>query len=322
MPAERPTGRPPPGGEPPRTAPTDGHFRRRQLVAIGIIALFLALCALLIRACVGDGSGEAGSDGAGQVVSEATPPPPTALELNKQNATKQEAAIQEVLDYTPFLKQGRPGARNVALTFDDGPGAQTAEVLKILRRFDAPSTFFLNGYVMDGRENIVKRIIREGHAIGNHGQDHAHMGQLSEPDQAAQLDQLSERLEADEVPAPHIFRPPYGSFNATTLELLEERDMLMVLWSIDTTDYTQPGAEVIASRTLEEVQPGSVVLMHDGGGDRSQTIEALPDILRGLRERNLTPVTVPELVRTNPPPRDQRLQSAVEVPPPGVASVR
>lgn len=286
------------------------------------IVLVLSLCALLIRACVGDGRGEAGDGETSGAISQASPPPPpTALELNLQHEPEQREALDRVLGYTPFLKQGVGRERNVALTFDDGPGDQTEQVLKILRRFDAPSTFFLNGYVFDGRESIVRRIVREGHAIGNHGQDHAHMGQLSKRDQARQIDMVEELIEADGVEPPRIFRPPYGSFDQTTLDLLGKRDMLMVLWSIDTTDYAQPGAEAIVSRALDEVEPGSVILMHDAGGDRTQTIEALPKILRGLKKRNLTPVTVPELLRTNPPPRDQRLEEAVEVPPPGVASV-
>ncbi len=294
-------------------------------MAMGAIALFLALSALLIRACVGDGTdgeGKGTAEGGDSVSQAASPPPPTALEQNKENAADQELAVDRVLGYTPFLKEGRmKGARNVALTFDDGPGAQTEQVLKILHKHDAPSTFFMNGYVMDGNEHIVRKIARQGHAIGNHGQDHAHMAQLSNGDQADQIDLVDDLLVADGAPSPKIFRPPYGSFNEDTINLLRKRGMLMVLWSIDTTDYAQPGSEAIAARALEEVKPGSVILMHDAGGDRSQTIEALPKILRGLKQRNLTPVTVPELLDTNPPPRNQKLESAVEVPPPGVASV-
>lgn len=305
-----------------RTSNSEADFRRRRLIAIGGIVLFLAICALLIRACVGDGSSDGESAQDGGSVSQAAPPPaPTALELNRENGAEQGVALERVLGYTPFLKQGTRGARNVALTFDDGPGAQTEQILAILRRHDAPSTFYLNGYVLDDREDIVRKIVREGHAIGNHGQDHAHMAQLSMEGQADQIDAVTDRLRRTGVEPPRTFRPPYGSFNQETLDLLERKGMLMVLWSIDTTDYAQPGADAIVTRTLDEVQPGSVILMHDAGGDRTQTIEALPKILRGLKQRNLSPVTVPELLTTNPPPRGQELESAVEVPPPGVASV-
>lgn len=304
--------------------PTEAHFRRRRLVALAAIALLLALCALLIRACVGDGSGDdRNGEPSGDSVSQAAPPPPpTALELSKQTRAEQESAVRDVLGYTSFLKEGRRGrkARNVALTFDDGPGVHTEEVLRILRRFDAPSTFFVNGYVMEAGREALAKIASEGHAIGNHGQDHAHMGQLSKSDQAEQIDEVNELLESNGIEQPSIFRPPYGSFNQETLDLLEKRDMLMVLWSIDTTDYSLPGSDAIVSRALDGVKPGSVILMHDAGGDRSQTVAALPEILRELKKRRLNPVTVPELMRTNPPPRDQTLEEAIEVPPPGVAS--
>ena len=108
-------------------------------------------------------------------------------------------------------------------------------------------------------------------------------------------------------PRERLFRPPYGSYDPTTLELLRKRGMLMVLWSVDTEDYLRPGADEIVATALAGAKPGAVILLHDAGGDRSQTIAALPKIIRGLRHRHLRPVTIPRLVRDDPPPHGQKL---------------
>ena len=86
--------------------------------------------------------------------------------------------------------------------------------------------------------------------------------------------------------------------------------MLMVLWSTDTADYARPGVDAIVRKALRGARPGAIILMHDGGGDRSQTVRALPRILRGLRKRRLRPVSVSRLVLEDPPPRDQRLPAS------------
>ena len=99
-----------------------------------------------------------------------------------------------------------------------------------------------------------------------------------------------------------LFRPPYGSFNATTMRELQSLHLLMVLWSVDTDDYLQPGVSVIVQRALAGARPGAIILMHDAGGTRTQTIAALPTIIRGLRARGFHLVTVPQLLKDDAPP--------------------
>ena len=106
-------------------------------------------------------------------------------------------------------------------------------------------------------------------------------------------------------PRPRLFRPPYGAFNATTFRELHHLHMLMVLWSVDTADYTMPGVQAIVQRALSGAKPGAIILMHDGGGNRSETIAALPAIVSGLRKRGLRPATVPQLLLDDPPSRGQ-----------------
>ena len=127
------------------------------------------------------------------------------------------------------------------------------------------------------------------------------------PGKYAQIQADAAGIERLGGPVPHLFRPPYGIYNATTLSILGRLHMLMVMWSIDPGDWRRPGAKAILSNVLTNSRPGAIVILHDGGGDRSQTIAALPGIIRGLRRRGYRLVTVPQLITLAPPPRHQRL---------------
>ena len=275
------------------------EITRRRLLAGGGIAIGLVVVALAIA-------------GAGADRSEPPRAPEhirvSALQRSLDGREAQEEAIDRVLGYTRYIHEGRPRKRQVALTFDDGPSPYTADILRILRRHDVPATFFVLGNMVGERPQLVRRELRQGHAVGAHTFDHPRMSMLGLADQIAEFNDLDEAMEDNDLPRPRLFRPPYASFNADTIELLDHRHLLMVLWSVDTGDYLDPGSEVIAERALDGVEPGSIVLLHDGGGDRTETIDALPSIIRGLRRRGLEPVTIPELLISDPPPRDQSLE--------------
>jgi peptidoglycan/xylan/chitin deacetylase (PgdA/CDA1 family) len=137
------------------------------------------------------------------------------------------------------------------------------------------------------------------------------MAALSPHDQYEQLFEPMARIEIAGGARPRLFRPPYGSFNATTLHELRKLHLLMVLWSVDTGDYARPGVAAIVQRALAGATPGAIILMHDAGGDRSETIAALPAIVKGLRRRGLHPVTVPRLLLDDPPPRGQHIPTSL-----------
>jgi peptidoglycan/xylan/chitin deacetylase (PgdA/CDA1 family) len=193
----------------------------------------------------------------------------------------------------------------VALTFDDGPSPYTPKLVKALRRVDAPATFFPVGTSIERYPRYLRLVRRSGFTIGDHTMTHPQLGELSGPKQIGEIDGQARLLRAARIPYPRLFRPPYGSFDSDTRGLLQERRMLMVLWSVNPEDYYRPGAKRIAKRVLEAVRPGSIVLMHDGGGDRSETVRAVPRIVRKLRARGYRLVTVPRLLRDDPPPRRQ-----------------
>ena len=131
------------------------------------------------------------------------------------------------------------------------------------------------------------------------------MSQLSAKDQQTQLLQDTAAIGDYGAPFPRLFRPPYGLWNAATLSLLKRYRMLMILWTVDTNDYQLPGVAAIVDRAVDGAKPGAIILMHDAGGNRSETVAALPQIIKRLRARGYKLVTVPRLLLDNPAPKDQ-----------------
>jgi peptidoglycan/xylan/chitin deacetylase (PgdA/CDA1 family) len=225
----------------------------------------------------------------------------------KASEADQNKVVPAVLAYTPFVREGGGHGRDIALTFDDGPGPYTAGVLSVLEQFHVHGTFFAIGKMERYFSAATIREIRDGDVVGDHTETHPEMALLSAHDQHEQLFEQIARIELLEGPKPRLFRPPYGSFNAATMRELHTLHLLMVLWSVDSRDYLQPGVSVITQSVLAGAHPGAIALMHDGGGDRSQTIAALPTIIRELRARGFNLVTVPQLLVDEPPPHGEAL---------------
>ena len=224
-------------------------------------------------------------------------------------SSDENAAIDRTLSVTPYVRMAGTQHRELALTFDDGPGPYTPRVLAILKRTDAPATFFEVGSEDRYFAASTAQIVARGYPIGDHTETHAPMSQLSRAAQQRQLLQETEQTGDEGAPFPRMFRPPYGLWNRTTLSVLKRDRMLMVLWSVDTDDWERPGTEAIVDAALNGAKPGAIILLHDAGGDRSQTVAALPRIIRGLRRRGYRLVTVPRLLLDNPAPRQQHVAS-------------
>lgn len=192
----------------------------------------------------------------------------------------------------------------VALTFDDGPSDYTLQVAKVLEQYGVHGTFFMLGTNVEGREDIVRTLVAHGHAIGNHSWSHPDLTTLAPADRKSQLrDTLLtlRRVVGDDVPL-QLFRPPYGAMNADVNTMARKLGLVPIEWDVDSEDY-QAGStpREIAERVLGEVEGGSILLFHDGGGKRTATIKALPLVLDVLRNRGLKPVTVLELLNSAPP---------------------
>jgi peptidoglycan/xylan/chitin deacetylase (PgdA/CDA1 family) len=217
----------------------------------------------------------------------------------------ENTAINKTLSYTPAVMTAGAQHRELALTFDDGPGPYTLRLLSVLRRMHTAATFFEVGVGLQYFHAGTSAIVKLGYPIGDHTWSHPDMAQLSRAQQQAELLQQARAIHRYGAPFPRMFRPPYGDWNATTLQLLHQDHMLMVLWSGDTDDWQLPGTHAIIQRALKFAKPGAIILMHDAGGNRSETIAALPTIIRELRKRGYKLVTVPQLLLDNPAPKHQ-----------------
>ncbi len=175
-------------------------------------------------------------------------------------------------------KPVKPGSKGVVyLTFDDGPGPYTPEVLKILKDTGSTATFFEMGIRVAEHPALPGQVRAGGNTIGNHTYDHADLTKLTP---------AKRRAELARGPRARCVRPPYGATNAAVRASIRAYGGREVLWTVDTQDWTRPGAGVIARRASgPQVHNGSIVLMHDGGGDRSQTVRALPVIIKNLQLR-------------------------------------
>jgi peptidoglycan-N-acetylglucosamine deacetylase len=190
----------------------------------------------------------------------------------------------------------------VALTFDDGPSIYTAAVLRALRAGHASATFFLIGRQIGGREDLLRRMVSGGDEIGDHTWAHAPLPALSRSDAKSQVDGAAQAIAAAVGSPPTVFRPPYGAMKANTNRLVRDLHMLPVVWSVDPHDYApKVTARRIARAVLSHVKAGSIVLMHDGGGDRTATVAALRQILAGLAAKHLRAVTITQLLNDAKP---------------------
>ena len=216
-------------------------------------------------------------------------------------------SVDRVLSYTSYVRVGVGRRREVALTFDDGPGPYTQAILRILTRTHTPATFFVIGRQALLYRRVVAAEARDGFEVGDHTETHPLLSALPVALQRAQIVDGARAIASDAAPFPRLFRPPYGSFDAATLAVLRATRMLIVLWTVDTSDYARPGVARIVYSALSGLRPGAIILMHDGGGDRRQTIAALARIIRGLHRRGYRAVTLSQLVGDDPPPHDQPL---------------
>ena len=197
------------------------------------------------------------------------------------------------------------GARKktVALTFDGGPSGYTRQIDRILQRKHVRATFFWVGSRTFGWEKIVRRASRQGHQIANHSWFHDDLTTLSADAVRRDLARTNRRLARLTGERPTLFRPPYGAVNGQVRRVAAGLGLRTVIWDADSLDWTSPGCEQIVRLVLDRVRPGAIVLLHDGGGDRRQTVCALPRIIRRLRSRGYRFVTTSKALkeRASPP---------------------
>lgn len=301
MPAPRtPSGHPAPRG---RRAPTRRRPPKRRFppLALAIIGVVLVIAVIAIAARGGD-------EPAGAQVASAEPVIPAVSEADIAAAADQLGPRDQEL-----VNIGRTGVsinraggnrRVVALTFDDGPGPDTRPLLAVLKKLKVPATFFVVGQNVKENPDILAETIAAGHEIGIHTWDHADLTRMSAKQQKAEIETTAGEIVAVGGIASRLFRAPYGSVDPGVLKRAEDAKLLSVLWDVDTVDWTRPGPDQIVSTAVSQASPGSIILMHDGGGDRGGTITAVPKIVKALRDQGYDFATVGDLVISDPPGAD------------------
>jgi peptidoglycan-N-acetylglucosamine deacetylase len=270
--------------------------RRRRVAVAALLSVPVAVWALLGLWPAGGSRPErvtAPRPARVQAAAASHPAPPTPPRAR---------AAQPRVPAGPAIERAGHRRREIALTFDDGPSPYTAAIMRVLRRWHAGGTFFEIGTKVQTSPRTVAAQVRYGFAVEDHTVNHTALSGLPAGAQVAEMRGAARRLQRAGAPAPQLFRPPYGRFDGTTVATARSLGMRTVLWTVDSEDYLRPGTAAIVRKVMREVSPGAIVLMHDGGGDRAQTVAALSKLIPRLRRRHYRLVTVAQLLHDNPPP--------------------
>ena len=209
-------------------------------------------------------------------------------------------------EFPTLYHQGAGDAHEVAVTFDDGPDPEwTPKILDVLKAAKIKAAFFLVGVNAERYPNLVRRIVDEGHEIGNHTYYHPNLALCWPEHIRLELNATQLLIQTLTGRATTLFRPPYAAdtqparlAELTPLQIAQDQNYLVVLENIDPQDWARPGADVILQRVKQQRHDGNIILLHDAGGDRSQTLEALPRIIEYLQARNDTIVPLSKLLNT------------------------
>ena len=212
-------------------------------------------------------------------------PSSTPIETHPKAATYTQAHVDQ-----PYI----------AMTFDDGPSSEnTPRLLQMLKQRNIKATFFLIGQNVADNPDIVRRILADGHEVGNHSWTHPQLSKLSDDKVTAEVTKTQDAIKDASGFTPTLLRPPYGAITTRQRDWIESRFGLnIILWSVDPFDWKRPGASVITQRILTQVNPGAIILSHD---IHKQTVDAMPATLDGLIAKGYKFVTVSQLIAMNKP---------------------
>jgi peptidoglycan/xylan/chitin deacetylase (PgdA/CDA1 family) len=239
---------------------------------IGVSAVFV------IVGAVAFGLGQANQAAASAPVKTVSPTKVSAATPAKPPAVVPSSSAPVEPAGNPKAVAG--GKKMLFFTFDDGPDpVWTPQILEVLAKYDAHATFFELGSMQDQHPSLKEQVLAAGNSIGSHSISHAQLTKVSA---------TKRHHEIFDGPSSKCFRPPYGAENAKVKADIKAAGMTPVLWDVDTLDWQRPGKQAIVNSILAGVRSGSVVLMHDAGGNRSQTVAALDQVLETLSAQGYT----------------------------------
>jgi peptidoglycan/xylan/chitin deacetylase (PgdA/CDA1 family) len=199
---------------------------------------------------------------------------------------------------------GPAGRQAIALTFDDGPSEWTPAILDLLRDANAQATFFVVGEAVEGREEILRRIVDEGHELGNHTYSHLDPTTLDDDALRVELVRTAERIRSATGVSPASVRPPYCADPWRVAQIADEAGCgRTILRSVDPADWRNADAALVAHHVIDQAAPGAIVCLHDGVprtnrgvSGRQHTVDAVALILAALADRGFEVVTVSKLL--------------------------
>ena len=202
------------------------------------------------------------------------------------------------------FRRGTPEVKAVVLTFDDGPNLQyTPRILDILDRYQVPATFFMVGKEVEQYPELARTIVRKGYEIGNHTYSHRNLYGQRQELIYQEIERANRVIESVTGERPLFFRPPRGVYTEPVLDVTRENRQLVVLFSLSGMDWAELPPRMIANRVLSQVRPGDILLLHDSGdlitnegGDRNNTVEALPLIIEGLEQQGYRFLTLSQML--------------------------
>lgn len=238
-------------------------------VGAAVVALTLSGCATNAESPSQTSSGQAASvpPAPSPLMSSASPSPSASVPPSGTPETSSSPSARAMVD---------PDAKVIYLTFDDGPWVPyTQQILDILAKYDAQATFFMVGEMAAQHKDLVRKVKAAGHAIGNHTWDHANLTTLSDAQIIEELQRTEHTLATVGPVLGACMRPPYGATNSHIRSLAKKQGYHTYLWDYWAEDWNQPPIPQFLQSLETATEPGSNILLHDGGGDRPNTVEAM-----------------------------------------------
>ncbi|GGR41446.1 polysaccharide deacetylase family protein [Streptomyces griseomycini] len=266
--------------------------RRRALIA-GAAAMGAAGAAGVFASVTGDRAARPAAPAAGARAAR-RPLRPSAYRLQPLTGYGPPPTVAGRIPVRaePLLRVSGRG-RVMVLTFDDGPDPRyTPDILDTLARYEVRAMFFVCGEMVVHNGDLLARMADEGHVVGNHTWSHPLLTSLGRGRIRSEMERTCDVIETACGERPEWFRAPYGAWNRAAFQIGAELGMEPLAWTVDTLDWTEPGTRTIVDRVEDGAAPGVVVLSHDAGGDRSQSVRALRTYLPELLDSGYH-VTVP-----------------------------
>lgn len=221
-----------------------------------------------------------------------------ALSAKETAISPHESLAQKYPNH--YIVEGHGKSKTVALTFDDGPSTYSRKLLDVLESYNVKATFFMVGIAIQSYPELAKHISQSGHLIANHSWDHQNANSYDNStrwwnEQIAPTNQLIEEITGKDS---QFYRPPFGSISEQQTQLLKEKNIKTIIWSIDTQDWNDDinTSSNVAHQATVSAHPEAIILMHDGGGNRQGSVDAIPKIIEHYRDKGYKFVTIDQLL--------------------------